>query len=105
MLNIDVDAGVVPDEFRQLHVLLSLERARDAYKLRAYPGRITLFRATTPSDYSYYTADYTVDFGWTELAGGGLDIHQIPGDHVSMFGESNIGMTAEKLRGLLQLSK
>jgi hypothetical protein len=34
-----------------------------------------------------------------------LEIHHIPGDHVSMFGESNIGMTAEKLRGLLQLSK
>jgi thioesterase domain-containing protein len=105
MLNIDVDARVVPNEFRQLHVLLSLERARDAYKPRAYPGRIALFRATTPDEYFRYTADYIADFGWTKLAGGGLDIRQIPGDHVSMFGESNIGMTAEKLRGLLQLSK
>jgi thioesterase domain-containing protein/acyl carrier protein len=105
MLNIDVDAGVVPDEFRQLHVLLSLERALDGYKPRAYPGRITLFRATTPGEYFCYTADYISDFGWTKLAAGGLEIHQIPGDHTSMFGESNIGMTAEKLRGLLRLSK
>ena len=101
MLNIDVDARVVPNEFRQLHVLLSLERARDAYKPRAYPGRIALFRATTPGEYFCYTADYIADLGWTKLAGGGLEIHHIPGDHVSMFGESNIGMTAEKLRGLL----
>jgi amino acid adenylation domain-containing protein len=105
MLNIDVDARVVPNEFRQLHVLLSLERARDAYKPRAYPGRIALFRATTPDEYFRYTADYIADFGWTKLAGGGLEIHHIPGDHVSMFGESNIGVMAEKLRGLLRLSK
>jgi amino acid adenylation domain-containing protein len=105
MLNIDVGARVVPNEFRQLHVLLSLERARDAYKPRAYPGRIALFRATTPGEYFCYTADYIADLGWTKLAGGGLEIHHIPGDHVSMFGESNIGMTAEKLRGLLRLSK
>jgi thioesterase domain-containing protein/acyl carrier protein len=104
MLNIDVDAGVVPDEFRQLHVVLSLQRARDAYKPRTFPGRINLFRATTPGEYFCYTADYIADLGWTKLAGGGLEIHQIPGDHVSMFGESNIGMTAEKLRSLLRLS-
>jgi thioesterase domain-containing protein len=102
-LSIDNNAGVVPEEFRELHVLLALERARDAYKPRAYPGRITLFRAMTPSDYSYHTPDYIADIGWTELAEGGLEIHHIPGDHVSMFGESNIGMTAEKLRGLLRL--
>ena len=105
MLNIDVDARVVPDEFRQLHVVLSLERAIDAYKPRAYPGRITLFRATTPGEYFRYTPDYIADFGWTKLGGGGLEIYQIPGDHTSMFGESNIGMTAEKLSGLLRLSK
>src|SRR5258708_3913148 len=104
MLKIDVDAGGVPDEFRQLHVVLSLERARGAYKPRAYPGRINLFRAKTPGEYFCYTGDYIGDFGWTKLAGGGLEIHQIPGDHVSMFGESNIGMTAEKLRSLLRLS-
>ena len=104
-LSIDVDAGVVPNEFRQLHVVLALERARDAYKPRAYPGRITLFRATTPSDYSYYTPDYIADIGWTELAEGGLEIHNIPGDHISIFDEPNVRMTAEKLRDLLRLSK
>jgi thioesterase domain-containing protein len=105
MLNIDVGAGAVPDEFRQLHVLLSLERAREAYKPRTYPGRITLFRATSPGEYFRYTADYIADLGWTKLAGGGLEIHHIAGDHVTMFGESNIAVTAEKLGGLLRLSK
>jgi amino acid adenylation domain-containing protein len=104
-LSMDVDAGVVPGELRQLHVTLALERARDAYKPKAYPGRINLIRSTTPSDYSYYSPDYTADFGWTELAEGGLEIHYIPGDHVSIFEEPNVGVTAEKLRGLLRLSK
>jgi thioesterase domain-containing protein/acyl carrier protein len=104
-LTIDVDTGVVPDEFRQLHVALALERARDAYQPRAYPGRIALFRATIPSDYSYYAPAYNADIGWTELAKGGLDIHNIPGDHVSIFDEPSVRMTAEKLCGLLQLSK
>src|SRR5258708_15430742 len=49
MLNVDVDAGVVPDEFRQLHVVFSLERGRDPFKPPSYPGRVTLFPPTTPA--------------------------------------------------------
>jgi amino acid adenylation domain-containing protein len=104
-LSMDVNAGVVPSELRQLHVELALKRARDAYQPRAYPGRINLVRSTTPSDYSYYSPEYTADLGWAELAEGGLEVHYVPGDHTSMFGESNIGVTAETLRGLLRLSK
>ena len=104
-LSMDVDAGVVPSELRQLHVVLSLERFRDAYKPQAYPGKINLIRSTTPSDYSYYSPDYTADFGWTELAQGGLEMHYIPGDHVSIFEEPNVSVTAEKLRDLLRVWK
>jgi thioesterase domain-containing protein len=104
-LSMNVNAGVVPSELRQLHVELALKRARDAYQPRAYPGRINLVRSTTPSDYSYYSPEYTADLGWADLAEGGLEIHYVPGDHTSMFGESNIGMTAETLSSLLRLSK
>lgn len=94
----DVDAGMVADEFRRLHVRLALERARDAYRPRVYPGRITLFRATIPFD-GY---DCATDLGWTELAEGGMEIHNITGNHESIFQEPNIHLTAEKLRTCIE---
>jgi amino acid adenylation domain-containing protein len=94
----DVDAGMVTDEFRQLHVRLALERARDAYQPRAYPGRIILFRATIPFD-GY---DCATDLGWTELADGGMEIHNITGNHESIFKEPNIRLTAEKLQACIE---
>ncbi|HZC36458.1 MAG TPA: amino acid adenylation domain-containing protein [Chthoniobacterales bacterium] len=97
----DVDAGMVTDQFRQLHVRLALERARDAYKPLPYAGRITLFRATIPFD-GY---DCATDLGWTELADGGMEIHNITGNHESIFKEPNIRLTADKLRTCIEAAQ
>jgi aspartate racemase len=38
------------------------------------------------------------DLGWSELAPGGLEIHDVPGDTFSMLEEPHIQVLAEKLR-------
>ena len=39
--------------------------------------------------------------GWETFAGGGLEIHDVPGGHISMFEEPNVGPLAETLKALL----
>ncbi len=47
------------------------------YEPGPYPGRIDLFRASD-------TAARNPDPGWTDLAHGGVAIHEVPGDHYSI---------------------
>jgi hypothetical protein len=74
----NADGGLLP---LALSVSDTLHRARAKYKPRAYPGRIVLFRAIAP-DPRHELAD---DLGWTEVAEGGLEIHDIPGNHTTIF--------------------
>ena len=64
------------------------------YTARAYPGKITLFRASWQPGGS--RRDPTL--GWCELAGGGLEIHEVPGHHSSIALEPRVDVLAEKLR-------
>ena len=38
------------------------------------------------------------DLGWSELAPGGLEIHDVPGNTFSMLQEPHVQVLAEKLR-------
>ncbi|MBR8837459.1 MAG: amino acid adenylation domain-containing protein [Stigonema ocellatum SAG 48.90 = DSM 106950] len=76
------------------------KQAEKNYVLRPYPGLVTCFRATTfepPSE------GWEVDpqMGWGDLAGGGLEIYDVIGDHDSMFREPNARVLAEKVRACL----
>jgi thioesterase domain-containing protein len=42
--------------------------------------------------------------GWEAFAGGGLEIHDVPGGHISMFEEPNVRALAEKLKPILPSS-
>jgi aspartate racemase len=57
-----------------------------------YPDRVTLFRAIDNIDFIEH------DLGWSELAPGGLEIHDVPGDTFSILEEPHVQVLAEKLR-------
>jgi amino acid adenylation domain-containing protein len=85
------NARAVPTQLRALEVVqLTNRRALAAYKLRGYPGRITLFR-TENSDSG------TADHGWAEFARGGIEIHEVPGEHETIFSRPNVCVLAQKL--------
>lgn len=62
-----------------------------SYKPQPYPGRAVLFRAKDESHFS------TLE-NWKDLLVGGLDIYDIPGDHLSILQEPNVPLLAEKMK-------
>ena len=57
-----------------------------------YPDPVTLFRAIDSIGF------LESDLGWSELAPGGLDIHDIPCDTLSMLQEPHVEKVGKKLR-------
>ncbi|MEG4800498.1 amino acid adenylation domain-containing protein [Microcoleus sp. ARI1-B5] len=62
-----------------------------SYRPQPYPGRAILFRAMDESHFS------TLE-NWNELLVGGLDIYDIPGNHLSILQKPNVHLLAEKMR-------
>jgi non-ribosomal peptide synthetase component F/thioesterase domain-containing protein len=76
-------------------------QAARGYVLSPYPGRITLFRAMeTVSKFESTAVDPTL--GWGNLAVGGLAIHDIPGNHLSILQKPNVSVLASKLKVCIQ---
>ena len=98
---------ILADEVRLRH-LLGETAAR--YDLRAYPGRITLFALAHRdgmSDSLFDPALFDVDpqLGWGRLAAGGVEVHELPGEHLSIFQEPHVRSLAEKLTACLEASR
>jgi len=79
-----------------LEVLRSNLRALRRYLPASYPGRVTLFRAalgTAPRPDATY--------GWRSLATGGVEVHEVPGDHYSIVREPHVRVLSDLLRARL----
>jgi amino acid adenylation domain-containing protein len=59
---------------------------------QVYPDRVTLFRAMEEIEF------LEPDLGWSELAPGGLEIHDVPGNIFSMLKEPHVKVLAEQLK-------
>ncbi|HWQ18485.1 MAG TPA: AMP-binding protein [Methanotrichaceae archaeon] len=77
----------------------AISTAIDSYTLQAYPGKIVLFNASESLDPDGVLRDARLD--WARIATGGLEVYQIPGDHITLLEEPNLRILAEKLRGCL----
>jgi hypothetical protein len=68
--------------------------AKRKYVPGPYRGKVTLFRAAVrwPVD------SPGLDMGWERLALGGVEIREVPGDHVNMLLRPQVGLLAEQLR-------
>jgi aspartate racemase len=66
------------------------------YVPQVYNGHVTLFWASSD-------LRSTVDFveGWRALAGGGFDVHEIPGSHLDIVKEPHVQELAKKLSACL----
>jgi aspartate racemase len=67
------------------------------YVPQPYCGRITLFRALERGAAVYQDPQ----LGWGVFALGGVEIHPVPGDHVSLLEEPQVRVLAERLRACL----
>jgi len=72
-------------------------RALIRYKPRAYAGRITLFRTRGHP----LCGSFDEQYGWGELAEGGVAVEMVPGGHASILEEPHVRTTAAKLQRCL----
>ncbi len=98
---------ILGDEDR-LRQLLGGTAAR--YDLRDYPGRITLVSlahrdGSGDSLFDPALVDIDPQLGWGRIAAGGVEVHEVPGEHVSMFREPHVAFVAEKLAACLEKAR
>jgi amino acid adenylation domain-containing protein len=70
--------------------------ASSNYTPRVYRGRVSLFSATGDLN-----AVNDLQEGWRSLALLGVDVHEIPGNHINLIKEPHVGALAKKLRSCL----
>jgi amino acid adenylation domain-containing protein len=67
------------------------------YVPHLYDGKVTLFWASRD-----VRASFDLVTGWRVLAGGGMDVHEIPGSHLDMIKEPHVSELATKLNACLE---
>jgi amino acid adenylation domain-containing protein len=90
---------ILPDiTLEQFHnwvtIMTTHTQAWRRYQPRPYAGRVTLFRAVDEPRMQ----DLPVDMGWGNLARGGVEIVDVPGDHLTMIHAPHVSKLAEALR-------
>jgi hypothetical protein len=81
----------LPDSFRE-GMALRYQALRE-YQPKPYPGRVTLFRARVRPLLRLHGRD----LGWARLAGGGLDVIDIPGNHQTLLTAPHVTRVAQAL--------
>jgi thioesterase domain-containing protein len=66
---------------------------------RSYPGRITYFLAL---DNRYNAGEKDNRLRWKEIAGGGFEVHPIPGSHETIKEEPHVAVLAHELTACLE---
>ena len=96
----EADGGLDPSQARRLvEVLLANTEALYSYQPQAYDGRITLLRAAQRRDGD----PPRPELAWIQLATGGLDFIETPGNHVTMHEPPHVQAMAAHLRRALAL--
>jgi thioesterase domain-containing protein/acyl carrier protein len=88
---------------KHLEIIGINDQAAREYTLKPYPGQIILMRTEDKHRDNSIGQEYVSHFGWADLAQGGLEIHFVPGSHVSLFDDPHVEIMAAKLRDCLQM--
>jgi amino acid adenylation domain-containing protein len=87
----------IPDQFhRYLTVFKTHCQAASTFTPQSYPGKVVLFRAVEGAG--------EPGMDWKHLAGDGVEIHEIPGDHFSILQTPHVQTLTRVLRPYLETS-
>ncbi|MBD2741503.1 non-ribosomal peptide synthetase [Coleofasciculus sp. FACHB-1120] len=81
-----------------LRVFQANSQAALSYVPQAYPRKITLLKNSEQS----IAANQDPSMGWGELAGGGMEIYNIPGNHLTMLKKPHVQVLTEQLRTCIE---
>lgn len=76
-------------------------RAAEMYRPKPYPGRITLFKAVEQN--ALYGPD--AKLGWGNTALGGVQIIDVPGDHMTLLEKTKVFQLANHLRACMEAAQ
>ena len=79
--------GYLPLSLRYRHRMKIYDKANRAYAPKVYPGRIIIYKDEDCSDPQ----------SWGTLAAEGFEIHEVPGDHLSVLAEENVKIWGKRL--------
>ncbi|MBD1945652.1 hypothetical protein H6F50_25420 [Coleofasciculus sp. FACHB-712] len=65
---------------------------------QVYPSKITLLKNSEQN----IAANQDPSMGWGELAGGGVEIYNIPGNHLTMLKKPHVQVLTEQLRTCIE---
>lgn len=77
-----------------------IQQAERAYVPKPYAGKVVMFRALDSEDGKSVSLD--PDLGWTPYLKDGLTIYDVPGDHVGILQEPNVGAIGNRMKLLLE---
>ncbi len=84
---------------RLLRVFRASVRAFRGYRPVPYPGPVTLFRAAGAA----FDPALGRDLGWGSFTPRPVEVHELPGDHVTLMAEPNVAVLAGRLRDCLDI--
>ncbi|MBW4563380.1 MAG: SDR family NAD(P)-dependent oxidoreductase [Mojavia pulchra JT2-VF2] len=80
------------------HLFRSNIKAMRSYVPQAYPGRVIFFRASDRDSFN----PQNPELGWQNLAIEGLEIHEVPGNHITMNFPPHVQVMANCLKIYLE---
>ncbi|MDB4951668.1 MAG: amino acid adenylation protein [Gemmatimonadetes bacterium] len=86
-----------PTALRYLRAGSRHSDAKQRYAVKPYAGQVTLFRALE----GHVAGDEDPTLGWASVADGGLEIHDVPGNHDLILQRPHVHRLAELLRASL----
>ncbi|OKH45760.1 hypothetical protein NIES2101_25940 [Calothrix sp. HK-06] len=94
----------LPDSDKHLNIMQANAIALSQYCFQQkYPGQLTLFRTADENrDDNAVGVKYDFDFGWKDLFVGGIDIHHVPGSHLTLLDDPHVEVIAQKLKACLE---
>ncbi|MCP4699232.1 MAG: polyketide synthase, partial [Gammaproteobacteria bacterium] len=84
-----------------LHLFKVNSRAMQAYRPQIYPGKIVFFRAREKDAYNAKSPERA----WLDLAREGLEMIDVPGNHISMNEPPHVLVLAERLKAYLDFGQ
>ncbi|BAY46373.1 amino acid adenylation domain-containing protein [Scytonema sp. HK-05] len=91
-----------PEGDKHLDIIGANDQAQSQYIFQLYPGQMTLLRTDDKNRDTGVGMQYDPLFGWGSLVAGGIDVHHLPGSHISLLDEPNVRVLAEKLKLCLE---
>jgi len=91
-----IDFMFLPPSVKKVRKALAV--AENNYSLKNYPGQVLLFRASEKG----LRGLQDPTGGWHKYVAGGLEVHEIDGDHGDILNEPNVRLLAGELRSCLE---